>query len=64
MCLLNLRRYNVNYNKIKLYICRYKKNNCYGLARPCSACIEMIKQYNISNIIYSIDNGYMYEYIK
>lgn len=60
MCLIRLKDYNINFNKVKLYIYRNKHTGC-GLSRPCLACLHMIKLFNISNIYYTTENGYTYE---
>ena len=64
MCLINIKNNNIKMKKVKLYICRYKFDNNYGMARPCVGCMNLIKKLNIRNIYYTIDNGYVYEYIK
>ena len=46
-----------------IYIAR-KLNCCgYGLARPCPACMEAIKDAGISKIVYTTEDGHAVEYI-
>lgn len=47
-----------------LYVAR--KLNCggYGLARPCRACMEAIKEFGINKIVYTTDSGYAIEFIR
>lgn len=57
----------INFKDFKycsLYIAR--KLNCgdYGLARPCKACMEAIKEYGIKRIVYTTESGYAVEYIS
>lgn len=54
--------------KSVLYVCRAKytdknkKTFMQGLAKPCCGCTEAIIKYNISSVIYSLDN-YGYEWL-
>ncbi len=47
-----------------LYVAR--KLNCdgYGLARPCKACMEAIREFGIHRIVYTTDTGYAVEYVE
>lgn len=40
-----------------LYVIRRKKNMDLGLARPCTACAELVKSYGIKKIVYSTDTS-------
>ena len=62
--LLKSRDLDIEWNKSMLFIARLKKNADLGLARPCNACMGLIKQYGIKNIYYTTDNGWCYERIE
>ncbi len=62
--LLKSRDLDIEWNKSMLFIARLKKNGDLGLARPCNACMGLIKQYGIKNIYYTTDNGWCYERIE
>ena len=62
--LLKSRDLDIEWNKSILFIARLKKNGDLGLARPCNACMGLIKQYGIKNIYYTTDNGWCYERIE
>lgn len=47
-----------------LYVARRLNIGGCGLARPCAACMEAIKEYGIPRVIYTTDSGYAVEYIK
>ena len=49
--------------KSTLYICRVKHNDpfkkklIFGLSKPCSGCFRCITTFNISKVIYTLDNA-------
>ena len=51
----------VDLSNATLYIYRSKRDGTYGLARPCSGCMEIIKQCGIKKIAYSTDDGFAKE---
>ena len=62
--LLKSRDLDIEWDKSMLFMARLKKNGDLGLARPCNACMGLIKQYGIKNIYYTTDNGWCYERIE
>ena len=65
--LLSIEQNIENYNKIHLFIVRSKRDESNGIARPCPACMGLIKKMGIKNIYYSTENGpgsWCYEKIK
>lgn len=40
-----------------LYVFRRGRDNIYRMSKPCPACMEMIKDYGIKRIVYTIENG-------
>ena len=65
--LLSIEQNIENYNKIHLFIVRSKRDDSNGIARPCPACMCLIKKMGIKNIYYSTENGpgsWCYEKIK
>lgn len=50
--------------KCSLYICRAKNSDkkiqTWGLSKPCNGCFKAICQFEIKNVIYSLDEEYKY----
>ena len=63
-CVNQIRHLNINFSKVKLYIYRIRKDQPYGMARPCPSCMAAIKDLGIRNIYYTTNDGYSYEYLK
>lgn len=63
-CLRFIQYRNIKWHKVKLYISRCKANGETGMARPCPACMMIIKKLGIKNIYYTTDDGYAYEKIS
>ena len=55
---------NINFSKVKLYIYRIRKDQPFGLARPCPSCMAAIKDLGIRNIYYTTNDGYGYEKLE
>lgn len=47
-----------------IYVARKLNRPGYGLARPCKACMEAIKEFGIKKIVYTTDTGFAVEYIR
>ena len=62
-CLNQIKHLNINFSKVKLYIYRIRKDQPYGMARPCPSCMAAIKDLGIKNVYYTTDAGYAYEKI-
>lgn len=62
-CINTIKNLNINFAKVKLYICRIRLDQDFGLARPCQSCMAAIIDLGIKNIYYTTNNGYAYEYI-
>ena len=63
-CLNQIRHLNINFSKVKLYIYRIRKDQLFGMARPCSSCMAAIKDLGIYDIYYTTDDGYSNEKIE
>ena len=63
-CLNQIKHLNINFAKIKLYIYRIRKDQPFGLARPCPSCMAAIKDLGIRDIYYTTNDGYAYEKIE
>lgn len=62
-CINQLKRANVDYSKVKLYIYRELKDGRKGMCRPCPACMRAIKDLGIRQIYYTTESGYAFEMI-
>ena len=62
-CLYQIRNLNINFSKVKLYIYRIRKDQPFGLSRPCPSCMEAIKDLYIKEIYYTTNDGFVYEHL-
>ena len=63
-CLNQIKHLDINFSKVKLYIYRIRKDQPFGMARPCPSCMAAIKDLGIKNIYYTSNEGYVYEKIE
>lgn len=63
-CLNAIKHLDINFAKVKLYIYRIRKDQPFGLSRPCPSCMAAIKDLGIQNIYYTSNDGYVYEKIE
>lgn len=63
-CINQLKYLDINFSKVKLYIYRIRKDQPYGMARPCSSCMAAIKDLGIRDIFYTTNDGFAYERIE
>lgn len=61
-CLLPLIDSDVDFSKVTLYVYRLRKDRPHGIAKPCSACMQLIRDLGIEHIAYTTDVGVAYEY--
>ena len=60
-CLNQIRRLDIDFSKVKLYIYRIRNDQPQGLARPCPSCMAAIQDLGIRDIYYTSNDGYSYE---
>ena len=63
-CINQVKHLNINFSKVKLYIYRIRKDQPFGLARPCPSCMVAIKDLGIKNIYYTTNEGFSYEHLE
>ena len=63
-CINQIKHLNINFSKVKLYIYRIRKDQPYGLSRPCPSCMAAIKDLGIRDIYYTTNDGYSYERLE
>lgn len=63
-CLNSVKQLDINFSKVKLYIYRIRKNQPFGLARPCPSCMAAIQDLGIRNIYYTTNDGYVHERLE
>lgn len=63
-CINQIKNLNINFPKVKLYIYRIRKDQPFGLSRPCPSCMAAIKELGIRNIYYTSNDGYIHEKIE
>lgn len=62
-CINSIKHLDINFSKVKLYIYRIRKDQPYGLSRPCPSCMAAIMDLGIRDIYYTTNDGYAYERI-
>lgn len=62
-CLNQIKNLNINFSKVRLYIYRIRKDQPYGMSRPCPSCMAAIKDLGIREIYYTSNDGFIYEKI-
>lgn len=63
-CINSIKYLDINFLKVKLYIYRIRKDQPFGLSRPCPSCMAAIKDLGIRDIYYTTNEGYVYERIE
>ena len=63
-CVNSIKNLAINFSKVKLYIYRIRKDQPFGLSRPCPSCMAAIKDLGIRNIYYTTNDGYVNERIE
>lgn len=63
-CINQIKNLDINFSKVKLYIYRIRKDQPFGLARPCPSCMAAIKDLGIKEIYYTTNDGYSYEKLE
>lgn len=53
----------IDWSKAALYVYRPRRDQAFGLARPCKSCMKMIQDIGIQHIFYTTNDGYAYERI-
>lgn len=63
-CINQIKNLNINFSKVRLYIYRIRKDQPFGLSRPCPSCMAAIKDLGIRDIYYTTNDGYSYERLE
>lgn len=63
-CVNQIKNLDINFSNVKLYIYRIRKDQPYGMARPCPSCMAAIKDLGIREIYYTTNDGYSYEKLE
>ena len=63
-CISQIKNLDINFSKVKLYIYRIRKDQPFGLARPCPSCMAAIKDLSIRDVYYTTNDGYAYEKLE
>ena len=63
-CLLPLiRRRDIDFGRVQLYIWRNHADGTPALARPCKSCMQLISELGIRHVYYTNEGGYSHEEI-
>jgi tRNA(Arg) A34 adenosine deaminase TadA len=60
-CINSIKNLDINFVKVKLYIYRIRRDQPFGLSRPCPSCMAAIHDLGIRDIYYATNDGYVYE---
>lgn len=63
-CINQIKHLDINFSKVKLYIYRIRKDQPFGLSRPCPSCMAAIRDLGIRDIYYTTNDGYVYEKLE
>ena len=63
-CLNQIKHMDINFSKVKLYIYRIRKDQPFGMARPCPSCMAAIRDLGVRNIFYTTNDGYAHEKLE
>lgn len=63
-CISSFKNLDINFAKVKLYIYRIRKDQPFGLSRPCPSCMAAIKDLGIRDVYYTTNDGYAHEQIE
>ena len=63
-CMNQIKHLDINFSKVKLYVYRIRKDQPFGLSRPCPSCMEAIKDLGIRDIYYTTNDGFSYERLE
>lgn len=63
-CLNQIKNFNINFSKVRLYIYRIRKDQPYGMSRPCPSCMAAVKDLGIREIYYTSNDGLVCERIE
>lgn len=63
-CINSVKHLDINFSKVKLYIYRIRKDQPYGLSRPCPSCMVAIRELGIRDIYYTSNDGHVHERIE
>lgn len=62
-CINSIKHLDINFSKVKLYIYRIRRDQPFGMSRPCPSCMAAIRDLGIKEIYYTTNDGYSYEKI-
>lgn len=63
-CINQLKHFDINFSKVKLYIYRIRSDRPYGMARPCPSCMAAIRDLGIRDIYYTANDGFSHERLE
>lgn len=63
-CINSIKHLDINFSKVKLYIYRIRKDQPFGLSRPCPSCMAAIKDLGIKDVYYTTNDGFVHERIE
>lgn len=62
--LVQLQGEDIPWDKVDVYVYRIRKDRPHGLAAPCPACMQYLKDLGVKSIYYTTDDGYAHQIIE
>ena len=62
-CISKIRSMDIDFKKVKVFVYRVRYDQPYGMARPCPACMQALKDLGIRDVYYTTDMGFAHERI-
>lgn len=63
-CINSIKNLDIDFSKVQLYIYRIRRDQPFGLSRPCPSCMAAIRDLGSRDIYYTTNNGYTHERFK
>lgn len=54
----------LKWDKVDIYLYRELRNGSLALCRPCVSCLHMLKDFGITHVFYTTEEGYAEEYFE
>lgn len=62
--LVQLRNSDVEWGKVDVFIYRIRRDRPHGLARPCQACMQYLRDLGVKSVWYTTDEGVCHEALE
>lgn len=63
-CLNKIKKLDIDFSKVSVFVYREHKNGTMALARPCEGCRKLIEDLGIKSFYYTTEKGWAYETVN